>query len=73
MLAPRHVIIGHTTFEKIDPNHTYYIFNDIKNIDQNLLSIDKKCMKNTDAAIYEIKYITMQITNNHNIDIGIPL
>ena len=33
------------------------IFKDIKNIDLSLLSINKKCMNNTDAATYEIKYI----------------
>ena len=50
--------------EKINLNHTYYFFKDIKNIDTNLLSIDKKCMKNTDAVNYEIKYGTMQSINN---------
>ena len=56
------------TFEKINLNHSYYFFDDIKNIDLNLLTITKKCMKNTDAVIYEFKYITMQGINNHNID-----
>ena len=56
------------TFEKINLNHSYYFFDDIKNIDLNLLTISKKCMKNTDAVIYEFKYITMQSINNHNID-----
>ena len=31
------------------------------------------CMKNTDAVIYETKYITMQSFNNQNIDIEIPV
>ena len=56
------------TFEKINLNHSYYFFNDIKNIFPNLLSIDKTCMKNTDAVIYAIKYIIMQSINNQNID-----
>ena len=73
MIAPKHVIIDHTTFEKINLNHNYYFFDDIKNIDPNLLSINKKCMKNTDAFVYEIKYITMQSINNQNIDKEIPL
>ena len=30
-------------------------------------------MKNNDAVIYEIKYITTQNINNHNIDKEIPL
>ena len=38
-----------------------------------MLSIDKKCMKNTDAVIYEIKYIIMRSINNQNIDREIPL
>ena len=38
-----------------------------------MLSIDKKCMKNTDAIIYEIKYITMECINNPNVDREIPL
>ena len=73
MIAPKHVIIGRTTFENINLNHTYYFFDYIKNIDPNLLSINKKCMKNTDAFVYEIKYITMQSINNQNIDGEIPL
>ena len=56
------------TFKKIDLNYTYYFFDDIENIDLNLLSINKKCKKNTDAFVYEIKYITMQSINNQNID-----
>ena len=70
MIAPKHVIIGHKTFEKINLNHTYYFFDDIKNIDPNLQSINKKCMKNT---VYEIKYIAVQSINNQNIDREIPL
>ena len=61
------------TFEKINLNHSYYFFNDIKNIYPNSLSIDKKCMKNTDVVVYKIRYIMMQSINNQNIDRVIPL
>ena len=67
-MAPRNVIKGHITFEKINLNPTYYIFNDIKNIDTNLLNINKTYANNTDAVIYEIKYIMMQSINNQNVD-----
>ena len=59
--------------ENINLNHTYYFFKDIKKIDPNLLSINKKCMKNTDAVVYEIKYIMMQSIDNQNIDREVPL
>ena len=61
------------TFEKNNVNHTYHFFDEIKNIDLNLLSISKKCMKNIGAFVYKIKYITMQSANNQNIDKDIPL
>ena len=61
------------TFEKININHSYYFFDDIENIDPNLLSINKKCMKNTDGVIYEIKYIMMQSISNQNIDNEVAL
>ena len=61
------------TFEKVNLNHAYNFFNDIKNIDPYLLSIDQKCIKNKNAVIYKIKYITMQSINNSNIDREIPL
>ena len=38
-----------------------------------MLSIDKKCMKNTDAFVYEIKYITIQSINDQSIDKETPL
>ena len=60
------------TSEKVNLNHTYYFFENIKNIDPYLLSINKKCMKNTDAVVYEIKYIMMQSINNQNIDKEVP-
>ena len=62
-----------TTFEKINLNPTYYFFDDIKDIDLNLLSINKKCIKNTDAVSYEVKYIIMQSINNQNTDKEVPL
>ena len=43
------------TFEKISLNHSYYFFDDIENIDLNLLNVNKIYGKNTDAVIYEIK------------------
>ena len=58
MIAPKNVIISNTIFEKINLNHTYYLFADVKNIDLNLLTINKNY---THAVSYEIKYITMQI------------
>ena len=61
------------TFKKVNLNHTYYFFDDIENIDLNLLSISKKCMKNTDAFVYENEYITIQSINNQNIDKEVPL
>ena len=33
------------TFKKINLNQTYHFFDDIENIDLNLLSINKKCIK----------------------------
>ena len=39
MIAPKNVIISNTTFEKINLNHTYYLFADVKNIDLNLQTI----------------------------------
>ena len=42
---------------KISLKSSYCIFNDIKHIDLNLLSINKKCIKNTDVVTHEIKYI----------------
>ena len=68
MIVLKNVIKDHTTFEKINLNHSHYFFNNIENIDPHLLSIDKKCLKKTDAVIYKIKYITMQSINNQNID-----
>ena len=40
----------------------------IKNVNSNLLSIDKLSYKNTDAVVYNIKYIMMESINNQNID-----
>ena len=63
MIAPRSIIKCNITFEKASVNHTYYFFNDIKNIDLNLLNINKTYAKNTNAVIYEIKYIIVQSIN----------
>ena len=38
-----------------------------------MLNINKTYAKNTDAVIYEIKYIMMQSINNQNIDREVPL
>ena len=65
MIFSRNVIKGYITFEKISLSHTYYFFNDIKNIDLNT--------KNINAVIYGIKYIMMQSINSQNRDRGIPL
>ena len=40
----------------------------IKNFDSNLLSIDKISFKNTDAVIYNIKYVTMKSLDHETID-----
>ena len=58
------------TLEKINLNHSYYLF---KKIDPNLLNINKIYAKITDAVIYEIEYIIMQSINNQNIEGEIPL
>ena len=59
MIALRNAIKDHIIFEKINLNHSYYFFKEIKNIDTNLLNINKTCAKSTDPVIYEIKYIMM--------------
>ena len=68
------------TFERINQKPSYCIFNDIKKIDLNLLSINKKCIKNTDVVYvmyfvyaHEIKYIITQNIDNQNIDNELPL
>ena len=61
------------TFEKISLNLSHYFFNSIKKIDPNFLSTNKKCMKNTDAVVYEIKYIMMQSIDNQNLNKEVPL
>ena len=61
------------TFEKINLNHTYYFFENIKNIDPNLLSTNKKCLKNANTVVYDIKYIMIQRFNNQNIDKEVSL
>ena len=60
MIVTEHVKISHTAFKKFNLNHAIIFFDDIKNIDLNLLTVNKKCIKNTNTVSYEIKYITMQ-------------
>ena len=52
-------------------NLTYYFFNDminIKNLDPNLLNINKILFKPIDAAIYNIEYMTIKSLDHVNID-----
>ena len=56
---------------KINLNRPCYFFSsmtNIRNLDPNLASINKISYKNTDAAVYNIKYIMMESINNQNID-----
>ena len=58
-------------FQKINLNRPYHYFSDvtiIKNFDPNLLSVDKISYKNTDAIVYNIKYIMMESINNQNMN-----
>ena len=73
MIVSEHVNKSHTAFEKPSPNHVIINFDDIKNIDLDLLTINKKCMKNANTVSYEIKYITMQNINVQNIGEEVPL
>ena len=61
------------TSGKISLILSYCLFNDIKHVDLNLLSIIKKCIKNTDVVANEIKYITTLNINNQNIYNKLPL
>ena len=45
MIALKNIIKGHITFEKVNLNHSYYFFKDIKNIDLNFLNINKTYAK----------------------------
>ena len=45
----------------------------IKNFNPNLLSIDEISYKNTDAVVYNIKYIMIESINNQNIDSANPI
>ena len=60
-------------FEKISLNTSYYLFNDMGDIDLNLLSINEKCTKNTDVITHEIKNIMTQNISHQNIDNEVPL
>ena len=55
------------TFKNINLNRPYNFFSNMINI-KSLLSINKISYKNTDAAVYNIKYIMMESVNNQNID-----
>ena len=58
------------SFKKINLNRPYHFFSDminIKNVDPNLLTIDKIPFKNTDGFVYNIKYIMKQSIDNKNI------
>ena len=66
------------TFKQINIEHRpCYFLNDIinmKNVDSNLLNIDKVSSdKGTDAVIYNIKYITMKILDHVNMACENPL
>ena len=73
MIVTEHVNISHAASKKININHAIIFFDDIKNIDLNLLTINKKCIKNTNTVSYEIKYTIMQSINGQNIDGKVPL
>ena len=62
------MLITHDNFRGIN-----YFFNDITDIDPNLLTINKVLHKNTGIIIHEIQYIMMQSINNQNIDKEVPL
>ena len=55
-------------FQKINLYRPYYFFSDIKNIDPNLLSINKIYTNNNDVAFYSIKYIMMESIYTQNTD-----
>ena len=50
-----------------------YFFNNMKDIDPNLLSINKVLRENTGIIVHETKYHMMQSINNQNIDREVPL
>ena len=56
------------TFKQINLKPSYCFFNDIKHIALNLISINKKFIKNTNSVAHEIKYIITQNIDNENID-----
>ena len=49
------------TFKRINLKPSYCIFNDIKHLGLNLLSVNKRCIKNTDDVAQEI--MTQNIDN----------
>ena len=57
-------------------NYPYHNLNtkiSTKNVDLNLLSIDKLSFKNADGVIYNTKYITMQSLDSENIESENPI
>ena len=61
------------TFKKNNVKLSYCLFNDIKHIDLNLLSISEKCIKNTDVVIHEIKIPLRKNIINQTIEKELPL
>ena len=61
------------SFERISLKPSYCSFNNIEHLDLNLLSINKRHMKNTNIVAYEIKYITKQNIADQYIDRELPL
>ena len=61
------------SFEQINLKPSYCLFKDMKYIDLNLLSVNKKCLKNIDVVVHQIKYIITQNIDNQNIDSELPL
>ena len=62
-----------TRFERIFLKPSYFSFNNIEKIDLNLLSINKKHIKNTNIVAHEIKYTTKQNIAAQYIDKELPL
>ena len=52
------------SFKKINLNRSYYFFSDTKNVDLNLLSINKIYTRNTDVVVCSFKYIVMESINS---------
>ena len=58
-IVTKHVKINHEPFKNINLNGATNFFDDIKNIDLDLMIINKKHVKDSNVvASYEIRYIT---------------